>query len=320
MTPNIKVTIGIPTKNSERTIKYCLGSIINANIDKAKIEIIIVDGGSTDQTLEQANKMLRNSNIKYKFFYDEGKGVAYARQIIVEEAQGDYIAWIDSDNIASRDFFKYGLNILEKDPEVGLTYPTYIPLGSKRLIERLQRYYARILPKIGLSTSPPFTASSWPSWLQGTIVRVEAIKDAGGFDARFVAGEDIDLFIRMMNRGWKALHAKEALLFYWVRPSWRAVFHQSIWWSYGRYLLSIKHPKIVSNPLFTKTLDRKRRIPNYLIDLFNVTIKSIKSVEIFRTPEVLLIPLYFIYRRIGYLWGYLLATKYIKLENHVKEW
>jgi len=64
----IRITIGLCVKNSEKTIKKCLESIINQDYPKELVEIIIVDGGSKDRTIEIAKEMISNAGISSRLF------------------------------------------------------------------------------------------------------------------------------------------------------------------------------------------------------------------------------------------------------------
>lgn len=85
MLDNISTVICV--KNGEKTLEKCLKSIIG----NSPLEIIIVDGGSKDCTIEIAKKYTD------KIFSDEGRGLAYARQLGAEKVKGEYVAYIDAD-------------------------------------------------------------------------------------------------------------------------------------------------------------------------------------------------------------------------------
>jgi glycosyltransferase involved in cell wall biosynthesis len=95
----LPVSVVILTRNSGRTLEACLKSVKENNPK----EIIIIDGGSTDKTLEIAK------NYTNKIFHDHGKGICYARQLGAEMASEEYVMYVDSDVILPPDTIKHML-------------------------------------------------------------------------------------------------------------------------------------------------------------------------------------------------------------------
>jgi glycosyltransferase involved in cell wall biosynthesis len=87
----LKISVIIPVKNDEHRIGNCLSALFNQKLPP--FEVIVVDGHSTDQTVSVAQKY------PVKLFYEEYGTVGGARQIGVENATGEYIAFTDSDCI-----------------------------------------------------------------------------------------------------------------------------------------------------------------------------------------------------------------------------
>ena len=87
------VSIIVPTLDSEKTVKSCLGSIMGQDYPKDKLEVIIVDGGSRDNTLDVVTEYPVRVIIESR----KGRGAAYNRGF--QEAKGDYVAFLDSDAI-----------------------------------------------------------------------------------------------------------------------------------------------------------------------------------------------------------------------------
>ena len=84
---NLPISVIIIAKNAERTIEECLSAVKKSN----PAEIIVVDGNSTDRTVEIARRYTEH------IYPDEGKGIGYARQLGAEMASQEYIAYVDSD-------------------------------------------------------------------------------------------------------------------------------------------------------------------------------------------------------------------------------
>ena len=91
---NNKISIVIPVYNSSKTIDKCLKAIFNSNY--SNFEVIIVDDGSTDETVDIIKKDFEQTKI---IKLNGNKGAAAARNKGVEKAQGNIIMFTDSDII-----------------------------------------------------------------------------------------------------------------------------------------------------------------------------------------------------------------------------
>ena len=109
---NGKVSTLIPAYNAERWV----GSALQSALDQSwpKIEIIVVDDGSTDQTLAVAK---RYESAKVKVMHQDNRGAAAARNAALREAQGDFLQYLDADDLLSADKTKEQLTLLQENPE-----------------------------------------------------------------------------------------------------------------------------------------------------------------------------------------------------------
>ena len=93
------VSCGFTTFNSERTIKKALFSALEQ--DYENIEILIVDDNSSDSTISEINSFMNGKNIKYKLIkHSKNLGVAQARNSLLNNAKGEFLAFFDSDDIS----------------------------------------------------------------------------------------------------------------------------------------------------------------------------------------------------------------------------
>ena len=124
------VSFIIPTLNAASVLETCLKSIKKQNLKN--YEIVIIDGGSTDNTLKIAKKY------HAKIFKNPLKTAEAGKAVGVKKATGKYIALIDSDNILpTKNWLQTNISILEKDPQLIGTEPirfTYRPKAG--FIER----------------------------------------------------------------------------------------------------------------------------------------------------------------------------------------
>lgn len=94
-----KVSVIIPVYNAENFLKRCLDSVCNQTL--SDIEIICINDCSTDKSVE----ILKQYNVKI-INLEENKGAAYARNIGIEQACGEYLGFVDSDDYIAPDFYE----------------------------------------------------------------------------------------------------------------------------------------------------------------------------------------------------------------------
>ena len=111
------LSVVIPVYNCEKYINQCINSILSQPCSN-NIEIIIVDDGSTDKSGYICDKLCERYN-NIAVIHKENGGVASARNIGIEKATGDYIAFVDGDDFWEKDFFDKSI-IKEMEKEYDL--------------------------------------------------------------------------------------------------------------------------------------------------------------------------------------------------------
>ncbi len=98
----IQVSVIVPVYNVEKYIDKCIKTLLEQPIED--IEFIIINDGSTDSTLEKINKYLPNEKIK--LFNRTNHGIGNTRNFGLEQAKGEYIGFVDSDDFVEKTMFK----------------------------------------------------------------------------------------------------------------------------------------------------------------------------------------------------------------------
>lgn len=126
------VSIIIPTFNRAQYIELTINSFLHQNYDKEKIELLICDNHSTDQTKAVIENIIRNNpKRKIKYLYEERQGVHYARNKAALEASGEILYFTDDDMIADADMLNNLLDIFQKYPQVAVATGRVIPKWEK---------------------------------------------------------------------------------------------------------------------------------------------------------------------------------------------
>ena len=116
---DIKVTVIMPTWNRAFIIQRAIDSVLQQSYKN--FELIISDDGSSDNTEAVINKRYGNE-LRINYIKNGHSGVSHARNVALRQAQGDLIAYLDSDNVWSRDYLLLMTNTFVDFPEINTLY------------------------------------------------------------------------------------------------------------------------------------------------------------------------------------------------------
>lgn len=105
------VSVIIPAYNAEKYLAECLDSICAQTYQN--LEIIVVDDGSKDSTAAIL-KEYEAKDARIRGFYSQNHGVSFSRNFGIEYSTGDYVAFVDADDIVAPDFIAQMVDDLEK--------------------------------------------------------------------------------------------------------------------------------------------------------------------------------------------------------------
>lgn len=206
-----KISVIVTTFNSGKNIKKCLDSVLKTK--KIDFEIIVVDDGSTDNTLSILNAYSKNKIVKL-FSFRENKGPAVRRNFASKKVNSGIILFLDSDTLIKTDSLSSVTNKMTVEKEIGgLLMKLTLNDGS---LDSAGIYMTLLgLPyETGAGENPHgynrenyiFAAKT-----AGLAVRKKIFHKVGGFDEDYIIyGEDVDLSWRMQLAGYRFIYYPKA--------------------------------------------------------------------------------------------------------------
>ncbi len=231
-----KVSVVVASYNGAATLETCLKSL--AKLNYPNYETILVDDGSTDETPKIAAKF---EGIRF-IRYGENQGLSVARNIGIEAALGEIVAFTDSDCRADEDWLRYlvhdlinskfaaigGHNLLPTDDSWVASAVMVSPGGPAHVM--LTDREAEHIPGCNMA---------FYKW---------ALDEIGGFDPIFRrAGDDVDVCWRIQERGYKIGFSHAGFVWHYRRSNVRAYLKQQAGYGEAEALLVRKHPEYFNN-------------------------------------------------------------------------
>lgn len=106
---NPRISVIIPVYNVEKYIEICVNSLLEQTFQD--FEIILIDDGSTDKSGEICDSF---SDERIRIFHQKNSGLSLSRNVGIDNAYGEYITYIDSDDIVDRNYLKILLSLVEE--------------------------------------------------------------------------------------------------------------------------------------------------------------------------------------------------------------
>ena len=183
---SLRVSALVATYNGERFLGETLESILAQRLPP--VEILVCDDGSTDSTRE----LIERAGPRVRLLTQENQGVSSARNRAAAEASGDFLAFLDQDDLWDPDLLQNLAPRLEANPEWALVY------SDSRIIDAEAEVHGRRGEFLHYREGRVFQHLLGGNFipLETTVLRAEVFKELGGFRSQFRLLEDLDLCLR----------------------------------------------------------------------------------------------------------------------------
>lgn len=244
--PNTKwqpaISVIIPAYNEEEYIEKCIESLVNTDYPKNKLEVIVINDGSTDNTAKIARKY-QNKYIRVLSKPNTGK--ADSLNFGIRHAKGEIIATLDADSYVA----PYSINRmlpLFKEKNVAAVASSVKVRNAKNLIEEIQRieylyaiFSRKVVNYIDSVQVTPGPFSMFYSWV---------FKKIGGFDTKSLV-EDQEIALRLQSHQYQIRSSIDADVYTEIPKDLKSLMHQRVRWQRGGFWNSVKYLNLI-NPKY----------------------------------------------------------------------
>ena len=275
------VSIVIANFNGKNLLKKCLDALSKTDYPSKKIEIIVVDNGSRDDSVKFIKRYYKN----VKVLLNNINNYCAACNLGMLKSEGDWVVLLNNDVEVKKDWLRKLVNTALRDNRIGgiastlLNYDGTIQNAGLSMLSDFywdERGSGKKVTKYNYITELDAISGACAMY------RKEALKQAGFLDEDFVMfGEDVDISMRLKKKGWKLIHAPSSKAYHKKHGSCSESFaRESI--EKNRLLLVAKHyPErlagaLVGNKYFIakKAGEKSGRFFNILPDIFVKLVKE----------------------------------------------
>jgi cellulose synthase/poly-beta-1,6-N-acetylglucosamine synthase-like glycosyltransferase len=228
-------SILIPAHNEERVIAATIEAMLQLDYPREKLEIIVINDGSTDGTKDIIESYAAIDSRVVLFDVPKGqggKGKSRALNLGVQRAQSDIIAIYDADNTPDRNALRYLVARLVSDKELGAV------IGKFRTVNKNVNMLTRFINIETLSFQSMLQAGRWQmhniATLPGTnfVMWSWLIRELNGWDEEALT-EDSELSIRIYQKGFKIQFLPYAITYEQEPEEWKVWIKQRMRWVRG---------------------------------------------------------------------------------------
>ncbi|MCD6432215.1 glycosyltransferase family 2 protein [Candidatus Bathyarchaeota archaeon] len=240
-------SIVIPVKNEERVIGRLLDALARLNYPKDKVEIIIVEDGSTDGTLDVCARHAERHDLHVKALHKPfSKGKPSALNYGVRYAKGEIVGVFDADSVPASDIL---LNVYKyfEDPRVAAVQGRTLSINSdENMLTKFISYEEAVWCEAYLQGKDILNLFVH---LKGScqFIRRRVLEEIGGFDEDALS-EDMEISARLTERDYRIKYASDVRSWQESPADFRQLFKQRTRWFRGTMEVAFKYGKLMAKP------------------------------------------------------------------------
>ena len=223
-----EVTVIVPSLNEEKTIHRTVSSLLGQNYPAGKLQIFLVDDGSSDGTLAIFKKFQKYPNIRV--FSQQNGGKYTALNLGLRHTETPFVGCLDADSYADPEALIRIMSYFEKDPSAMAVSPSIVATSPKNIIQRAQRaeYYMAVFNKKMLALLGAIHVTPGPL----TIFRKKVFDDLGPYKHAYNT-EDMEIAYRMQKYRYKIEQCNDAYVYTNTPHTPKKLYKQRLRWLYG---------------------------------------------------------------------------------------
>lgn len=258
------VSIIVPVFNGERFVRLCMESINRINYPKDRFELIMVDNGSSDKTVETIRHFQKNLGIDVKLYVEKRKGAYMARNLGIRNAKGEIVVFTDADCIVDENWLTNIVGYFS-EKSIGAVAGEILPKRGNSIVER----YAISVEM--WSQKALFNARRLPFAQTGNVAYRKDVFSKIGYFAEIFSGGDADYSWRMLlETDYKIIYASDAIVIHDHKIDMKGLFRQTFRYGSGYIYLQNKYGSRYENPKY----EIKSNNPTYIIKVSRYLINN----------------------------------------------
>lgn len=202
-----RVSVLVPTFNCAKYLGRAINTALNQTY--SDFEVIIVDDGSTDETKE----VVAQFGNKVTYYYQPNKGLSVARNVTLGKASGEFVAYLDADDMWYPQKLERHIAFLDAHPECGFVHSdiTVINEDDEVLYPRFNQDTGR---KVPVGDCIRDLVKRCHIQILTVVERRTCSEAVGNFDPRLLVAQDYFRWIMIASHGWKVGYIDEPLAMY----------------------------------------------------------------------------------------------------------